>query len=180
MRQRVMIAMALACTPEDHHCRRAHDRARRDDPGADPRPAAAAEGQDQFVHHAHHPRPRRHCGAWRTTSLSCTPAALSRRARRRTSSAHPVPPVYHRPDGVQAGGRQKGRQALFNIPGKVPNPVDMPDYCYFQRSLRDAAGLLQRRISAARSASARPISRDLLSLLCGQQKWNVVSEMAEN
>ena len=21
---------------------------------------------------------------------------------------------------------------LFNIPGNVPNPVDMPDYCYFK------------------------------------------------
>ena len=21
---------------------------------------------------------------------------------------------------------------LFNIPGNVPNPIDMPDYCYFK------------------------------------------------
>ncbi len=45
MRQRVMIAMALACDPAAAHRRRADDRARRDDPGADPgahaRPAAA-------------------------------------------------------------------------------------------------------------------------------------------
>ena len=42
MRQRVMIAMALACNPS-HHRRRTDDGARRDDPGADSRPDA----QDQ-------------------------------------------------------------------------------------------------------------------------------------
>ena len=38
MRQRVMIAMALSCQPAGADRRRADDRARRDDPGADPRP----------------------------------------------------------------------------------------------------------------------------------------------
>ena len=42
MRQRVMIAMALACKPEAADRRRADDRARRDDPGADPRAAQGA------------------------------------------------------------------------------------------------------------------------------------------
>ena len=41
MRQRVMIAMALAAQPVAAHRRRADDGARRDDPGADPRPDAA-------------------------------------------------------------------------------------------------------------------------------------------
>ena len=40
MRQRAMIAMALVCEPEAAHRRRAHDRARRHHPGADPRAAA--------------------------------------------------------------------------------------------------------------------------------------------
>ena len=39
MRQRVMIAMAVACDPEGAHRRRADDRARRDHPGRDPRRA---------------------------------------------------------------------------------------------------------------------------------------------
>ena len=39
MRQRAMIAMALALEPERADRRRADDGARRDDPGADPRPA---------------------------------------------------------------------------------------------------------------------------------------------
>ena len=42
MRQRVMIAMALACEPEAADRRRADHRARRHHPGADPRPAARA------------------------------------------------------------------------------------------------------------------------------------------
>ena len=42
MRQRVMIAMALACDPEAADRRRADHRARRDDPGADPRAGARA------------------------------------------------------------------------------------------------------------------------------------------
>ena len=45
MRQRVMIAMALALQPVAAHCRRADDGARRDDPGADPRPDARDEGR---------------------------------------------------------------------------------------------------------------------------------------
>ena len=44
MRQRVMIAMALACRAGAAHRRRADDGARRDDPGADPRAAAQLAG----------------------------------------------------------------------------------------------------------------------------------------
>ena len=40
MRQRVMIAMALSCSPQPADRRRADDGARRDDPGPDPRGAA--------------------------------------------------------------------------------------------------------------------------------------------
>ena len=46
MRQRVMIAMALACDPQAADRRRADHGARRHDPGADPRPDARAEAED--------------------------------------------------------------------------------------------------------------------------------------
>ena len=45
MRQRVMIAMALSCNPQGADRRRADHGARRDDPGADPRPHARAAGR---------------------------------------------------------------------------------------------------------------------------------------
>ena len=59
MRQRVLIAMALACQPSLRHRRRADDGARRDDSGGDPRPAARDEGGARPVAAAHHARPRR-------------------------------------------------------------------------------------------------------------------------
>ena len=39
--------------------------------------------------------------------------------------------LYHRPDALEAGRREKVDE-LYNIPGSVPNPVDMPNYCYFR------------------------------------------------
>ena len=59
MRQRVMIAMALACEP-DPHCRRAHHRAGRDHSGAD---SGIDEGPAKEAGHGHHhdyARPGRH------------------------------------------------------------------------------------------------------------------------
>jgi peptide/nickel transport system ATP-binding protein len=59
MRQRVMIAMALACDPDAADRRRADHRARRDDPGADPRRCCAAAARARHGDPADHPRPRR-------------------------------------------------------------------------------------------------------------------------
>ena len=44
----------------------------------------------------------------------------------------PEPPVYHRPDGLQAGRRQEGRQALFHPRQGVRTRSTCPDYCYFK------------------------------------------------
>ncbi len=56
MRQRVMIAMALACNPQAADRRRADDGAGRHHPGADPRPDARPEDPHGVRHHADHPR----------------------------------------------------------------------------------------------------------------------------
>ncbi|MBR7185966.1 MAG: ABC transporter ATP-binding protein [Clostridia bacterium] len=47
--------------------------------------------------------------------------------------------IFHHPMHPYTIGLQKskptmdsGSEALFNIPGNVPNPIDMPDYCYFR------------------------------------------------
>ena len=45
--------------------------------------------------------------------------------------AHPCPPYTI---GLMASKPVVGKKVdkLYSIPGKVPNPVDMPDYCYFK------------------------------------------------
>ncbi|MBQ9859337.1 MAG: ABC transporter ATP-binding protein [Clostridia bacterium] len=50
-----------------------------------------------------------------------------------------VEEIFHNPLHPYTIGLQKSKptlksddEALFNIPGNVPNPVDMPNYCYFK------------------------------------------------
>ena len=60
MRQRAMIAMALACDPDAADRRRADHRARRHHPGADPRPdRAICSSELGTALDPHHPRSRR-------------------------------------------------------------------------------------------------------------------------
>ena len=59
MRQRVMIAMALSCNPDDPDRRRADDGARRHDPGADHRADRPPQGRLQLRRDPDHARPRR-------------------------------------------------------------------------------------------------------------------------
>ena len=59
MRQRVLIAIALACQPAAADRRRADHRPRRHDSGGDSRPAAGDEGKISSRAAAHHARPRR-------------------------------------------------------------------------------------------------------------------------
>ncbi len=47
--------------------------------------------------------------------------------------------IFHDPRHPYTQGLQKSKptmksdgSTLFNIPGNVPNPIDMPDYCYFR------------------------------------------------
>ena len=55
MRQRVMIAMGLELQPATAHRRRAHDRSRCDDPGADRGAGQAAARRDRHGDHLDHP-----------------------------------------------------------------------------------------------------------------------------
>ena len=43
-------------------------------------------------------------------------------------------PAHPYTQGLMASrpGVHKGVERLYSIPGKVPNPIDMPDYCYFK------------------------------------------------
>ena len=86
MRQRAMIAMALACGSEAAHRRRAHHRARRHDPGPDPRAAAPAATRARHGDHLRDPRPRASSPRSATRSRCCTRARPSSSGRSTTCS----------------------------------------------------------------------------------------------
>ena len=75
------------------HRRRADDGARRDDPGADPRPAARPPRAARDGDHPHHPRPRASWPRCATAWRSCTPARSSSN-RRRELFRRPAPPLH--------------------------------------------------------------------------------------
>ena len=61
----------------------------------------------------------------------CMPAAWWKRVRHRRSSKIPCHPYTI---GLMASKPVVGKQVdeLYSIPGKVPNPINMPNYCYFK------------------------------------------------
>ena len=55
--------------------------------------------------------------------------------------------IFHQPLHPYTQGLQKSKptmkskeEKLFNIPGNVPNPIDMPDYCYFKERCSKCIG----------------------------------------
>ena len=106
MRQRVMIAMALACAAAADHRRRADHGARRHRAGADPRSAQGAHARDRLVADPDHARSRRG-------------RALCRPRRRHVWRAHrrdgagaralraAAAPLHARPDGFGAAARRR-------------------------------------------------------------------------
>ncbi len=115
MRQRVMIAMALAWTAETADRRRADHGARCDRSGADFRPAGRTAGEDQNRRGADHPRSRRGCRT-RRRRAGALRRALHRggrvRQRSRTSPSSLYPRAARlRPasDAWAHGHRRSGR-----------------------------------------------------------------------
>ena len=91
-RQRLMIAMALLPRPQAHHRRRADDRARRHDPGADPEAAASARAGARRVGALHHARPRRRPRDLRPHHRDvCRPGGGDRAGRRVLRRARAIP-----------------------------------------------------------------------------------------
>ena len=94
MRQRVMIAMALSCSPAAAHRRRAHHRTGRDHRGPDPRPPPHPVRRGVHGHDLRDPRSRRHRRDRRRGG-----GALRRpegRAGRRLPAVRPAPAPLHR------------------------------------------------------------------------------------
>ena len=122
MRQRVMIAIGLACNPEAPDRRRADHRARRHHPGADPRtdegPVAPARHRAGH-HHAQsrdrgalrRPRERDVCGAHRR-------AGLGRQCLPRTRA-----PLCDRADALDPAARRAARRQARDDRGPAAGPA---------------------------------------------------------
>ena len=130
MRQRAMIAMALACGPRAPDRRRADHGARRHHPGADPRPDARPAPRHRHRDHPDHPRSRRRGrDGRRRRGDVCRPDRRARAGARRSSPARSIPTRW----GCWARCRGSTRSAsgLPSIEGRVPDMTRPPDGCRF-------------------------------------------------
>ena len=167
MRQRVMIAMALACNPKLDHRRRAHHGAGRDHPGTDPGSAARTEGQDQRLDHAHHPRPWRHR---RNGGLRCGHVCRPRGGKGHGAGdlCKPRAPLHHRPDGVQARHQQARGSASIPSPARCLTPSTCRITAISATAAKCAVAGMRGQVPA-RDPSDRHTRRQLLSL-CGKRQ----------
>ena len=131
MRQRVMIAMALACKPEAADRRRADHRARRDDPGADPRADARAAAASSACDHADHARPRRRRRTRRRRRGDVR--GQGGRARRRCSGCSPRRGTPTRRACCARCRRSTSARAPAARPStaRCPSALAMPQGCRF-------------------------------------------------
>ncbi|MCK7510636.1 MAG: hypothetical protein MZV70_45625 [Desulfobacterales bacterium] len=158
MRQRVMIAMALLCSPRAADRRRADHGARRDDPGADPR-AACAELQRAARHgdHPDHPRPRRRRRASRDRVMVMYAGRIVEAAPIDELFADPQHPYTRGPARARCRGSTTVDEAerLDPIPRPAAEPAATAAHgCPFRAALR------ARRLDALRAASPRRAARE--------------------
>ena len=158
MRQRVMIAMALVVRSAAPDRRRADDRARRDDTGADPRSHAGAQGEDRRRDRAHHARSRRRRrdGAARRRDVR-RPQGRGSAGARSCSRSRCIRTRWGCSTRFR-GSTTRSRGAperLAEIPGIVPSLRDEPVGLHLRAALRLRDRALPRGISAARAEGAQ-------------------------
>ena len=164
MRQRVMIAMALSCSPQPADRRRADHRARRHDPGPDPRRAAPAAQRDRAPGSSSSPTTSASWPTSPTASWSCTPAGWSSRGRSTSSS---TTRSTRTPGGCWArspGSTATAASRLPAIPGLPPSLHSPPEGCHFRPRCPHAFDRCTRGARADRPPARRARSpRSLLA-----------------
>ena len=144
MRQRIMIAVALACGPQAAVRRRAHHGARRDRAGADPQPAGPPAARARHGDDPRHPRPRRrrrsgrrHRGHVRRPDRRegarpprCSPTCACRTPRpccgRSPSSTSPAAPGCRPSPAARPPGRPAPGAAASPPAARTPRPAATP------------------------------------------------------
>ena len=160
MRQRAMIAMALALRAEAPDRGRAHDRARRHHPGADPRAPARARRGARHGAHAHHARPRRRRRDVR---------ARERHVRGHVRGDRSADQLFARPRHPYTLGLLQSiprldarrKEALTPIEGAPPDMLRPPGACPFEPRCRFSVDESDARGAAAARDRARPLRRVL-------------------
>ncbi len=120
MKQRIVIAIALAQDPRGAARRRADQCARRHDPAADSRPAARDPGETRDGRAARHARPQPRRSLRRRRGRDVRRPSSSRAAKSRTVLERPLHP-YTLALRTSAPGGSEGRgHRLRTIPGEPP------------------------------------------------------------
>ena len=158
MRQRVMIAMALSCNPQLLDRRRADDRSRCDDPGADSRPARRDESEIRHGDHADHPRDggRRRDGAAGRRHV-CRQGRRGGAGRGTVRAA--APPLHAGPDPLDPAPRPgRAEDAACGDPRSRAEPCRAAAGLPLCAALRLCDAGLHRRVRRV-CARSRPATR---------------------
>ena len=157
MRQRVMIAIALASSPQAAARRRADDGARRHHPGPDPEAAARSARPLRHERAVRHARPRRRGGDMRPHGGDVwRPHRRDRHGRR--SFRRTAPSLYARPAGLGAADRRRAHDADVDR-GVAAQPDRAARRLRLPSALRLCDRSLPRGAAAARSLRSRQGSR---------------------